>query len=79
MSTPTTNTTTTATFEISGIHCPSCQMLITDILQDEGIKVTKFDADMKKKKATMIVATTLPAQKVMELVKSAGDYTIKQK
>jgi copper chaperone len=26
------------TIHISGMHCPSCSMLITDVLKDKGVK-----------------------------------------
>lgn len=52
-------------------------MLITDILQDEGIKVTKFDADLKKQSAVMTVDTKLSSEEIVELVKSAGEYKVK--
>jgi copper chaperone CopZ len=30
--------------KISGMHCPSCEMLITDILSDENVKVLNISA-----------------------------------
>lgn len=29
--------------KIKGMHCPSCEMLIKDILEDEGIEVLTID------------------------------------
>ncbi len=66
----------TQTFEIKGIHCSSCQMLIEDILQDEGVKVTKFAADMKKQTALMTVDTKLSEDEIIEIIKSAGEYKV---
>lgn len=69
----------TNTFEISGVHCQSCKMLITDILTDEGVKISKFDMDIKKQKATLVVDSTLSKEKITELVKSSGEYNVKVK
>jgi copper chaperone CopZ len=30
--------------KITGMHCPSCEMLITDILEDEEVKVLNISA-----------------------------------
>jgi copper chaperone CopZ len=70
---------TKMTFEVNGVHCPSCKILITDILQDESVKVTKFDLDVKKQKGVLVVDTTKPANKIMGLVKGAGDYKVTEK
>ncbi len=64
------------TIEISGVHCQSCKMLITDILLDEGVKISKFDMDLKKQKATLVADSVLSKQKITELIKSAGDYSV---
>jgi copper chaperone CopZ len=67
------------TFEVTGVHCPSCKILITDILNDEGIKVSKFDIDTKKQKGVLMVDTTKTADKISQLVKSAGNYKVTSK
>ena len=33
--------------KITGMHCPSCEMLITDILEDEDVKVLNISSKTK--------------------------------
>ena len=35
----------TTIFRVEGIHCKSCEMLISDVLEDLGVKKTKVDKD----------------------------------
>ncbi|HLP79330.1 MAG TPA: cation transporter [Acidobacteriota bacterium] len=72
-------TMTKLTFDVTGVHCPSCKILITDILQDEGVKVSKFDIDTKKQTGVLVVDAVKPAADIIALVKSAGDYKITEK
>ena len=35
----------TIKMKISGMHCPSCKVLIEDVLNDEGAKIKSFVKD----------------------------------
>ena len=37
------------TFNVQGMHCRSCKMLVTDILQELGASTISIDVDEKKK------------------------------
>jgi copper chaperone CopZ len=65
-------------FEISGVHCPSCKILITDILEDEKVKVNKFDVDVKKQKGTISIDASQSEEEIKELIQGAGEYKVKK-
>ncbi|MFH1917465.1 MAG: heavy-metal-associated domain-containing protein [Nanoarchaeota archaeon] len=59
------------TFNVKGMHCTSCEMLITDALQEAGAE--KVIADHKK--GIVKVAGSLPDSKVTAVIKNEG-YTV---
>ncbi len=67
------------TFEIEGLHCQSCKMLINEILNDEGVRVRSFDVDLKKQVGKIVADTKLAPSKIVALITGAGEYKITQK
>ncbi len=63
-------------FEIKGMHCASCKMLIEDILSDEKITIEKFDFDKSKQVGMLTTKTTMLPEKIMKLIANAGDYKV---
>jgi copper chaperone CopZ len=54
------------TFKVTGMHCPSCEMLIKDDLDDIGVKVKKIshkegivEVEFDSKKVTEIKIKTI--------------------
>lgn len=66
-------------FEIKGVHCKSCKMLITDVLEDEGVKILKFDENLDAQNAKIKIESKLSPEQIMEFIRSAGEYEVVQK
>jgi len=57
--------------KITGMHCKSCSMLISDALEDLGVKKSKIDADSGK---AMIEfdENKVTAEKIKQAIKEEG-------
>jgi copper chaperone CopZ len=64
-------------FYIKGTHCKSCKMLITDVLEDLGVTIKSFDMDEGKKESNLVVDTDIESQKIIDMIQSEGEYTVK--
>ena len=63
------------TLNVKGMHCKSCEMLIGDALEDEGVKST-----VDWQKGVIMVdfdENKISLDKIKQLIKAEGDYTIK--
>jgi copper chaperone CopZ len=62
--------------KITGMHCPSCEILITDILKDEEVKVLNISA----KNETMEIEfdeTNITFEKIKKVL-AEDNYIIKK-
>ena len=65
-----------ATLQLKGMHCESCEALVTDIVSDQGAKVLsasfrtgKVDIDYDSKR--------VPLEKIKKALETEGDnYTV---
>jgi copper chaperone CopZ len=62
--------------KITGMHCPSCEMLITDILEDEGVKVLTISAKSEVLEIEFD-ETKIKLDKITEIL-AEDKYTIKE-
>jgi len=68
----------TIEFRVEGMHCKSCEMLITDALEDLGVRGSKADKD----KGTVTVhfdKDSLKTEKLREIIEKEGYKVIQQK
>ena len=63
-------------FTIKGMHCKSCVMLITDAVEDLGVKIISFKMDEKAKIGTLVIEGNIDRKKVKEAIESEGDYQV---
>ena len=66
-------------FEIKGMHCKSCKVLVEDILEDLGVKVNSLQVDEKKQIGTLLVETSVDPNKIITAIKKEGAYTVTKK
>ncbi len=65
-------------FEVQGMHCKSCKMLVQDCLEELGANVVSIEVDEKKKQGKITVNTTLDQKKIIEAIEKEGDYKVKK-
>lgn len=65
-------------FQVEGMHCKSCKMLVQDSLEELGANVVSIEVDEKKKQGRIIVNTTLDQQKIIEAIEKEGSYKVKR-
>jgi copper chaperone CopZ len=65
---------TKAVFRVSGMHCPSCEMLAADVLSDEGVKAK---ADFKTGEiAVEFDDKKITLEKIKKLIESETSYKV---
>jgi copper chaperone CopZ len=62
-------------FQVKGMHCKSCAALITEALEDEGIKKVNIKLDEKKQIGTVSLESDLPKEALIAIIEDQGDYT----
>ena len=63
-------------FIVKGMHCKSCMMLITDAMDDLGVKVISSNLDEKAKTGTLIIEGNIDKKKIKEAIESEGEYEV---
>ena len=59
-------------FTIKGMHCPSCKLLVEDILEDLNIKVNSLTVDEKKQIGILDAPTNNPQALIKEIEAETG-------
>jgi copper chaperone CopZ len=57
--------------KVKGMHCRSCEMLITEVLEEAGAK----NVEVSHKTGDLSLETNLSVEKVKELIKKEGYET----
>lgn len=65
-------------FEIKGMHCKSCKMLIEDIMDESNASVLSMEIDEQNEVGHVQVDTDTPTQEIIDAIQSEGDYTVKE-
>jgi len=63
-------------FEISGMHCDSCKMLIEDVLEDMDIGIKSLNVDKDSQKGTLEVDTDRTPEDIIKAIQDEGDYKV---
>ncbi len=64
------------TITVTGMHCNSCKILISEALEEAGAKNVQVDLDPKKQVGIITFDSTLSKDKVKELVQEQGEYEV---
>lgn len=64
------------TLNVKGMHCPSCSMLIEDVLQDMGVKVVEISINEPTETGTIVVNTDLSKEDLVEAIEAEGGYKV---
>lgn len=62
---------------VSGMHCPSCEMLIGEVLEDEGVKNVTITLDKEKQLGTIALETTKSFNEIKRIIEGEGNYTVR--
>ncbi len=60
-------------FLVKGVHCPSCAVLVRDILQDAKVAVRSFTINEKKKEGILDVED---GTRVVDAIQAETTYTV---
>lgn len=63
-------------FDINGMHCPSCQMLIKEALMDENVEVLSLTNDADLQKGHIKIQTDKSREEVISIIEGEGDYEV---
>jgi copper chaperone CopZ len=64
------------TLTVKGMHCNSCKVIITEVLEDAGAKDVHVDLDEKKQVGTITLSSDLPKSKLKEMIEKEGEYKV---
>lgn len=64
-------------FNVEGMHCKSCVMLVEDSLEDLGVKNIKIDLDEKNQKAVVECSYDGDKMDVINAIKKEGHKVLK--
>jgi copper chaperone CopZ len=64
------------TITVNGMHCNSCKVIITEVLEEAGAKDIHVNLDEKKQVGTITLSSDLPKAKLKELIEEQGEYKV---
>lgn len=64
-------------FEIKGMHCKSCIMLVQDILEDINVDVKEFTLNEKEQKGILRTENQMPASNIIDAIQKETAYKVK--
>lgn len=65
--------------EIKGMHCPSCKMLIEDILEDMEMNVETIRVNTEQKIEIILTNRKSNFEEIKKTIEAEGDYEVKLK
>ncbi len=64
-------------FEITGMHCKSCKILVQDILSDLCVSVSELTLNEKEQKGILKTEMDIPAKKLIDTIEKETGYKVK--
>jgi copper chaperone CopZ len=64
------------TFTVSGMHCNSCKILVTEALEEAGAKQVAVRLDEKRRTGMITLESELPTAELKAIIEEQGEYTV---